>query len=372
MENFKRERILGRGSFGTVFLIGDCNEKKVLKEVAIQDDKQREMARQESSVLSQLDHPNIVRYLRSMEYQSKLLLLTEYCSGGDLSARVRKQRGVYFIENVIVNWFRQLCSAVAYLHERRILHRDIKTGNVFLCKGDSLVKLGDFGVARVLSHTEDMAKTCVGTPYYLSPEICERREYNSRSDIWGLGCVLYELMSLRPPFTGNLKELLSQITRSHYPAPPPRFSYELRNIVIQMLRKNPDERPAADSILRKLSQAAAPVTKPERRHPLGPARSAKINLKNLGNLAVYATGYQRHQTARKKSSKQETKSKAQPQRSCRRRWKNPSGTLISQLSSLSLMEKTYTKQDSLFGTPDSSSAPSCKLAYLANPATPLA
>ena len=128
------------------------------------------------------------------------------------------------------------------------MHRDVKSGNVFLQdnRPDSSLKLGDFGVSKVLNGTQEMAQTCVGTPFYLSPEICDHRDYNCKSDIWGLGCIVYQLLCLRPPFTGsNIKELMSKIIRCHYPPMPPRYTYELRHVVTQMLRKNPDERPSA-------------------------------------------------------------------------------------------------------------------------------
>ena len=89
-----------------------------------------------------------------------------------------------------------------HVHDRKILHRDLKAQNIFLTKR-GIVKLGDFGIARVLSNTVSRAKTVVGTPYYLSPEIIENKPYNFKSDIWSLGVLLYELCSLRPPFNAT-------------------------------------------------------------------------------------------------------------------------------------------------------------------------
>lgn len=102
-------------------------------------------------------------------------------------------------EEIILNWFVQLCFAVKYIHDKKILHRDLKLSNIFISSNGD-IKLGDFGIAKVLNNTEEFAKTIVGTPYYLSPEICLKKPYNYKSDIWSLGCVLYEMMNLKHAF----------------------------------------------------------------------------------------------------------------------------------------------------------------------------
>lgn len=105
-----------------------------------------------------------------------------------------------------------MASALDYLHQRKILHRDVKTGNIFASRDGRTLKLGDFGAAKVLERTGQMTRTCVGTPTYLSPEICGRQLYDSKSDVWSLGCVLYQMMTLRPPFAGrNLHQLLASV-----------------------------------------------------------------------------------------------------------------------------------------------------------------
>lgn len=117
----------------------------------------------------------------------------------------------------MLNWFAQICLAVKHVHDRKILHRDIKSQNVFVMKS-GLLKLGDFGIARVLNTTQDMASTIVGTPYYLSPEIVQSNKYGFSTDIWSLGVLLYEMCALRPPFNGtNLHMLAMQIVSGLYP-----------------------------------------------------------------------------------------------------------------------------------------------------------
>jgi NIMA (never in mitosis gene a)-related kinase len=111
----------------------------------------------------------------------------------------------------VLNWFTQILLSIKHIHDRKILHRDLKSQNIFLTSRN-IVKLGDFGIARVLSHTRSNAKTVVGTPYYLSPEIIENKPYNFKSDVWSLGVLLYEMCALGPPFNaGSLHELAKRI-----------------------------------------------------------------------------------------------------------------------------------------------------------------
>jgi len=123
-----------------------------------------------------------------------------------------------------LNLFTQICLAIKHIHDRKILHRDLKSQNVFLTR-QGLAKLGDFGIAKVLQSTVDHAKTIVGTPYYLSPEIIENKPYNFKSDMWSLGVLLYELCALKPPFNGaSLHILALQIVRGVFQALPTHYS----------------------------------------------------------------------------------------------------------------------------------------------------
>ncbi|KAK3100216.1 hypothetical protein FSP39_016451 [Pinctada imbricata] len=193
--------------------------------------------RAQVAVLAQLSHPNIVRYRESFE--------------GDLYSKINSQRGMLFPEEQVLDWFVQICLAIKHIHDRKILHRDIKSQNIFLT-GAGLVQLGDFGIAKVLGSTAELARTCIGTPYYLSPEIVENRPYNNKSDIWSLGCVLYELTTLKHAFeAGNMKNLVLKIIRGSYPPISPKYSYDLRGLIAALFKRSPRDRPSINSVLKK-------------------------------------------------------------------------------------------------------------------------
>jgi NIMA (never in mitosis gene a)-related kinase len=146
----------------------------------------------------------------------------DYADGGDLYALIgsHKSRKVLMDEKQVISIFSQICLAIRHVHSKRILHRDLKTQNVFLTK-QRKVQLGDFGISRVLQNTYDCAKTAIGTPYYLSPEICQEKPYNHKSDVWSLGCILYEMLSLNHAFDArSMKGLILKIMRGTYPPIP--------------------------------------------------------------------------------------------------------------------------------------------------------
>uniref|UniRef100_A0A8C5EMQ8 non-specific serine/threonine protein kinase n=1 Tax=Gouania willdenowi TaxID=441366 RepID=A0A8C5EMQ8_GOUWI len=158
----------------------------------------------------------------------------EYCDGGDLLKKINIQKGVPFNEDQIVKWFLQICLGLKHIHDQKILHRDIKSQNIFLTNGGMTVKLGDFGIAKLLNKTMELARTLVGTPNYISPEICKGRPYNNKTDIWSLGCILYELCTLSHPFKGAcLPQLFSKICKE------------------TILQVHPRDRPSVSSILRR-------------------------------------------------------------------------------------------------------------------------
>ncbi|XP_059502729.1 serine/threonine-protein kinase Nek5-like isoform X3 [Stegostoma tigrinum] len=256
MDKYEVIKLLGEGAFGKAFLVKakDNNKHVVVKEIKIAKvhQKEREAALKEVTLMDKMKHPNIVKYLDSFEEGQSLFIVMEYCDGGDLMHRINMQHGVYFTEEQVLDWFVQICLGLKHIHDRKILHRDIKTQNIFLCNKGVTVKLGDFGIARMLNNTVELAHTCIGTPYYLSPEICANQPYNNKTDIWSLGCVLYELATLNHPFEGNnLHQLVLRICRGRYAPVNSRYTYDLKMLLAQLFKVNPRDRPSINSILKK-------------------------------------------------------------------------------------------------------------------------
>ncbi|XP_069797738.1 serine/threonine-protein kinase Nek1 isoform X13 [Narcine bancroftii] len=255
MNKYTKVNKIGEGSFGKAILVTSKEDGRqyVIKEINISrmSNKEREESRREVAVLANMKHPNIVQYQESFEESGCLYIVMDYCEGGDLFKRINAQKGILFSEEQILDWFVQICLALKHVHDRKILHRDIKSQNIFLTK-DGTVQLGDFGIARVLNSTVELARTCIGTPYYLSPEICENKPYNNKSDIWALGCVLYEMCTLKHAFeAGNMKNLVLKIIRGSYPPVSVNYSYDLRNLMSQLFKRNPRDRPSVSSLLQK-------------------------------------------------------------------------------------------------------------------------
>ncbi|NXY87138.1 NEK11 kinase, partial [Alcedo cyanopectus] len=251
------QRKLGNGSFGSVYLVSDRKAKqgeelKVLKEISVGDLKPNETveANVEAQLLSKLDHPAIVKFYASFVERESFCIITEYCEGGDLDLKIQEYResGKVLTERQITAWFIQLLLGVNYMHERRILHRDLKAKNIFL--KNNLLKIGDFGVSCLLMGSCDLATTFTGTPYYMSPEALKHQGYNTKSDIWSLGCVLYEMCCMNHAFTGhNFLSVVLKIVEGDTPSLPDRYSSNLNAVLGSMLNKDPSLRPTAAEIL---------------------------------------------------------------------------------------------------------------------------
>lgn len=249
---------LGSGSFGTVYLVVDKKakpgeEQKVLKEISVSEINPNEtvQATLEAQLLSTLDHPAIVKFYASFVERENFCIITEYCEGRDLDCKIQeyKEAGKTFPESQIIEWFIQLLLGVDYMHERRILHRDLKSKNIFL--KNNLLKIGDFGVSRLLMGSCDLATTLTGTPYYMSPEALKHQGYDTKSDIWSLACILYEICCMRHAFTGsNFLSIVLKIVEGDTPTLPEQFPRELNAIMESMLNKSPSLRPSAIEILK--------------------------------------------------------------------------------------------------------------------------
>ncbi|XP_032352125.1 serine/threonine-protein kinase Nek3 isoform X2 [Camelus ferus] len=258
MDGYTVLRVIGEGSFGRALLVHQesSNRMFAMKEIRLpKSPSDTHNSRKEAVLLAKMKHPNIVAFKESFEAEGHLYIVMEYCDGGDLMQKIKHQKGKLFPEDMILNWFTQMCLGVNHIHKKRVLHRDIKSKNVFLTQNGK-VKLGDFGSARLLSNPMAFACTYVGTPYYVPPEIWENMPYNNKSDIWSLGCILYELCTLKHPFQANSwKSLILKICQGSLSPLPSHYCCELQYLIKQMFKKNPSHRPSATTLLSRGSLA---------------------------------------------------------------------------------------------------------------------
>jgi NIMA (never in mitosis gene a)-related kinase len=163
----------------------------------------------------------------------------------------QKKKGKYFQQNQILDWLCQICLAIKHIHDRKILHRDLKSQNVFLTSSN-IIKLGDFGVAKCLDYTLQKAETYIGTPYYLSPEIIRGETYSFKSDIWSIGILLYEMITLKMPFEGeSIGDLNRKIEKGNYKSIPADYDQNMRKLLTLMLSVEESKRPTIHEILSK-------------------------------------------------------------------------------------------------------------------------
>ncbi|KAI1000235.1 G2-specific protein kinase [Podosphaera aphanis] len=274
---------IGHGSFGIIRKVRRKQDGQILcrKEISYlkMSPKEREQLHAEFAILSSLRHPNIVGYYHREHLKSTqdLHLYMEYCGNGDLGRVIRNLalKNEYAEEGFVWSMFAQLVTALYRCHygidppepncnstklitatkqsqaDRgvTILHRDLKPENVFLGE-DNSVKLGDFGLSKIM-RPHDFASTYVGTPFYMSPEICAAERYTLKSDIWSLGCIMYELCSREPPFNAKTHfQLISKIKEGRVAPLPSIYSNDLKRVISDCLLVNPDRRPDTAALLK--------------------------------------------------------------------------------------------------------------------------
>jgi serine/threonine protein kinase len=179
-----------------------------------------------------------------------IAIILEYANAGDMRNDIKKRRieKNYFNNNEIGLILIQILFSIHYLHSKKLLHRDIKTHNIFLTSL-GFVKIGDLGFCKIYDNDNSNSTFC-GTPYYVAPEVWENQKYSEKSDMFSIGVVLYELITFTRPFDGdNLPDVRKQILNANVPQLPSNICEELKNIVLSLLSKNPHNRPKAFELL---------------------------------------------------------------------------------------------------------------------------
>ena len=256
-DNYIKLEKIGIGGGGNpIYLVKDLtsNETLALKKIIINKDCPEEMnsCMNEIQIFKQLKHPYLLEYKDSFIRKNKICIVMEYADEKDLETKIKKYKSENskIPEDEIWKYLLQILSGISYLHSNKIIHRDIKSQNILLSKGN--VKIGDFGTSKKMDNTNAFTNTSLGTPYYLSPEICKGESYNFKSDNWMIGCVLFQLMTLDLPFKGiNLPNLMKSIINDNVPNITINYSDELKNICYNLLKKKMKERISIKDIVSK-------------------------------------------------------------------------------------------------------------------------
>ena len=219
LQNYKIIKLLGRGSYGDVYLVYDSKKYYAMKKINIKKFNNKEKNCLISEIIVQKYHScDYIIKFHDVHYQENYVyIISEYAQEGTLNDYIKNisNKNSFITNNNICKWCTQIAEGLRYLHDNNIIHRDLKTENIFLDK-DYNIKIGDLGIIKILDGSK-FAKTSIGTPYYMSPELYEGSNYNCKTDIWSLGCILYELITLKKPFLGkNIVQLSNNIRYKPY------------------------------------------------------------------------------------------------------------------------------------------------------------
>ena len=256
MNDFKIEKVLGKGSYGSVYLVRRKEDNKIyaLKSVILEklNKKEQQNSVNEVRILASVNHPNVIGYKEAFwdDSQNTLNIVMEFADDGDLQTKITKMRkeGGMFQESLIWSYSIQMIEGLKALHDKKIMHRDLKSANIFLVKDKHQCKLGDMNVSKVIKEKELLTQT--GTPYYASPEVWRDEPYSYKSDLWSIGCVIYELCALRPPFKGkDLDELFMNVCKGKAERISKVYSDDLWKMILMLLQVDVKKRCDCDKFL---------------------------------------------------------------------------------------------------------------------------
>jgi len=258
MSDFKIERQLGKGSFSSVYLVTRIADQKIyaLKSVTMDKltKKEQENSVNEVRILASVSHPNVIGYKEAFwdDNNQTLNIVMEYADDGDLQTKIHqmKKNNGMFEEEIIWSYAIQMIEGLKALHDKKIMHRDLKSANIFLSKNNNkkICKIGDMNVSKVVK--EKVLMTQTGTPYYASPEVWNDKPYSYKSDLWSIGCVIYELCALRPPFKGkDLDELYVNVCKGKVERIKKIYSDNLWKMILMLLQVDVNKRVNCDQFL---------------------------------------------------------------------------------------------------------------------------
>ena len=255
--DFEFIRTLGKGAFSTVYLVRRKQDQRqyALKSITMEKLKENEQQNSvnEIRILASISHPNVIGYKEAFfnEKNKTLNIVMEYCDDGDLETKITnmKRNKQRFEECLIWNYALQILGGLKALHDKKILHRDLKSANIFLTKEKNQCKIGDLNVSKVMKD-KYLRNSQIGTPTYSSPEIWQNKPYSYKSDLWSVGCIIYEMCCLRTPFKGkNFEELCQNICNGKIEKISSRYSNELWNLIKMLLEVDVNKRVDCNNIL---------------------------------------------------------------------------------------------------------------------------
>ena len=261
IEGYRIIKFLGSGKFSVVYeaerqLDSKLVALKIIKIYDIKDKNLVEKCLQEVNLLKRVNHPNIIKYLDSFIFQNELYIAVEWADKGDVKRLIKKykQEGDEIDERKVIEYTREIAAGLNHMHEQRVIHRDLKPANI-LITSDGIFKLGDLGLGRIMNTETIKTFSKVGTPLYMAPEVINNSNgYDFKCDNWSLGCVIYELITLRSPFQTSEKlsliELFKKINSGLYPKIDNNKYKVAAKISESLLKVNPEERMELDQVLK--------------------------------------------------------------------------------------------------------------------------
>jgi NIMA (never in mitosis gene a)-related kinase len=260
LRDFEIMQEIGKGAFGSVFKVRRIKDGELyaLKKVPMGKlkMKEKENSLNEIRILASINHPNVISYKEAFYDNNTytLCIVMEFAECGDLDRKITNhiKNKSHMAETEIFSYLVQIIQGLKALHDKKILHRDIKAANIFIFK-NNLIKIGDLNVSKVMKM--GMLYTQTGTPYYASPEVWNDKPYDYKSDLWSLGCLLYEMTTLKAPFRGTtMKAVYDKVMKGYYDPVPSFYSKTLSGIISSMLQINPINRPTCEQILNIISE----------------------------------------------------------------------------------------------------------------------
>ncbi|XP_065184611.1 serine/threonine-protein kinase PLK1-like [Sycon ciliatum] len=249
---YRQGRFLGRGGFAKCYELTDQETNqvyagKIVDKTSLTKQHHRDKLTMEIKVHRSVKHQHIVDFVDCFEDSNNVYIILELCRSKSMKELHKRRKTL--TEPETRYFMKQIISALVYLHEQKIIHRDVKLGNLFLNE-DLEIKMGDFGLATVLDYDGEKKKTVCGTPNYTAPEIITKKGHSFEVDVWSLGCIMYTLLIGNPPFVGTtLREVFSRIRKNDFHVPPRQISEEAQALIVRLLHPDPSHRPKPVEIL---------------------------------------------------------------------------------------------------------------------------